>query len=234
MVFGKSFTDTSGSPLVAGTCQSPIELDTDKGRRQVNAFAKLGATGTTMTTEWFQFGKGGGKKVYRLEVVRPATRPDGSTNANIGEDNLAVQFKLSGNVSNCNSIPASVTYDFNFRLDANLNRIVMVDRGVDGVKGGNNPSEQTAALWAWSDANDTAYCGSSHPFTGKGWEGNYDSGTTPPDGPSTPLQDVDKYCFDSDGDGTPTCIEMKPADATELSTVRPRARPRRHAALRLA
>jgi hypothetical protein len=219
MVFGTTFTDSSGSPLVAGTCLSPLQLDDDTGRRQVNAFAKLGSTGTTMTTIWFQFGKGGSKQVYRLEIVRPVTRPDGSANASIGEDNLAVQFKLAGNVSNCNSIPASVTYDFEFRLDANLNRFVMIDRGVDGVTGGNNPSEQTAALWAWSDANDTAYCGSSHPFSGKGWEGNYDSGVEPPEAPNgNPLENVDRYCYDGDGDGTSTCIEMKPADETVLSS----------------
>ena len=89
MVFGKSFTDAAGSPLVAGTCAEPIELDTDKGRRQVNAFAKLGVDRNGHDHAiWFTFGKGGSKKVYRLEVGAPGNASRRHANADIGEDNL--------------------------------------------------------------------------------------------------------------------------------------------------
>ena len=211
MTFGTAFTDAGGAAIAGGTCASPIDLGTTAGRRKVNAFAKTGTTGNVTTTIWFRVQGGPTSGVYRLIVERPGNRPDGSPNVVLGQQNLAMKLRLSGPVSNCSSPPSEVSYNFNLRLDGHLDRFVMVDRGVNGSQGG-NASEWTSALWPWSDATSAADCGSSHPFSGKAWEGNYDSGVEPPGTPAA-VEDIDPYCEGA------TCVELKPMKETVLSPI---------------
>ncbi|HVR28387.1 MAG TPA: PilC/PilY family type IV pilus protein [Thermoanaerobaculia bacterium] len=214
MVFGTAFTDANGAAIPGGSCAAPIDLGTETGRRKVNAFAKTGTTGNDTTTIWFMVQGGPTGGTWRLVVERPGNRPDGSTNAFHGQQNMVIKLRLSGPVTSCASPPTEKPYNFVFRLDSHLDRFVMVDRGVAGSQGSGtgNATEWTAALWPWSDATSTADCGSSHPFTGKAWEGNYDSGVEPPDAPAE-AEDVDAYCV---GD---TCVELKPMQQTVLSSV---------------
>ena len=167
--------------------------------------------------------------------IARATVPTASPTRTSASDNLAVSVQVwrarSRAAARSRRRPR---YNFNFRLDANLNRFVMVDRGVDGVTGGNNPSEQTAALWAWSDANDTAYCGSSHPFTGKGWEGNYDSGVHRRMHRSPPLQRRRQVLRRLRRRRHPDLHRAEAGRPDRAEHVRARARSRRRAALRLA
>ncbi|HVR30083.1 MAG TPA: hypothetical protein VMS86_11180, partial [Thermoanaerobaculia bacterium] len=127
IVFGRAFTDANGALIPGGTCEAPLPIDTERGRQQVNAYAKTGANGTSSTTMWFQIGKGGGAKRYRLIIERPGKRPDDSPNATLGQDKMLVHFHLSGPVSSCSSIPDSTKYGFDFRKDPWMNRFIMVD-----------------------------------------------------------------------------------------------------------
>ena len=222
LVFGPKFIDVSGNPVPGGTCQEPIAIDEDDGRAKVNAFARLGSLGDEETVTWFRYGKGGNRKVYRVAFDRPELIPDTALpNNSIGADNLYVTWKLSGPVSNCSSVPAPTQFDFLMRQDPNLNRFVMVDRGVPAV-GGNNPTEDTAALWPWEDATIDNDCSSSHPFSGKGWEGNYDAdvaqliseGLQAPAPPNV-LESADVYCLDQNNPAT--CVALKPMVGTTLS-----------------
>ena len=214
LVFGTAFVDANGAAVDGGTCASPLDLGTTVGRRRVNAFAKTGTSGNDTTTLWFEVQGGPTGGTYRLVVERPGNRPDGSPNVVLGQQNLAMKFRLSGPVASCASPPAETSHNFVMRLDSHLDRFVMVDRGVEGSQGQGtgNASEWTAALWPWSDAFSAAGCGTSHPFSGKAWEGNYDSGVEPPGAPAE-VEDLDGYCV---GD---TCVELKPMLETVLSPV---------------
>lgn len=212
LVFGATMVDELGTPLDGGTCAAPIDLGDETGRRQINAFAKTGASGNDETTVWLSIGSGPTSGTYRLIFDRPGTKPDGSTNVVLGKDTLAMKFRLSGPVTSCASPPAESTSTFILRLDPNLRRFVMVDRGPGTGStggGGGSAKEETAQLWPWSDAEDESSCGSSHPFAGKGWEGNYDSGVVPPDSPPG-LEETDSYCVGDD------CVNLKPAVETTL------------------
>ena len=165
-----------------GTCSQPIALDTDQGPPAGERVRQAGRDRDHDDDPVVHVRQGRRQEGLPARGGAPGDPSRRDHQRAIGEDNLAVQFKLAGHGQQLQQHPgvASPTTSTSDST-RNLNRFVMVDRGVDGVTGGNNPSEQTAALWAWSDANDTATCGSSHPFSGKGWEGNYDSGVMPPE-----------------------------------------------------
>lgn len=223
IVFGPLFRSLP-TPLVAGTCEAPLDLTTDRGRAQLNAFAKLGADGGATSFAWVSPRS---NQVGLLSFERPSNRPNGDPNNSLGQDNLHVKIGAE-EVSTCFTVdvsnpPSLQKFNFNLRLDPNLDDFVMVDRGVPGNNSGNNAEEWTANLWPWSDAVQNATCGSSSPFTGKGWEGNYDAGITleDVDWPEEGL-DFDRFCLEPFGaPPTDTClqeVELKPMEDTALSS----------------
>jgi hypothetical protein len=179
---------------VAGTCAVPLTVGGPNtfNRNKIDAFPHAAAVcpadpsniqpGEGFTTMWLR----ASGTTYRLLTCRtvPAQK--------VGDSPLNVRFILD-TVSNCASIPSlSGTHSFettaDLELDGGLNQYFMEDDGAIGDGGQNNANpEDNAGLWAFHDAlGSTDWClslnanqrGNCHPFTGKGWEGNYDSFNT--------------------------------------------------------
>jgi Tfp pilus tip-associated adhesin PilY1 len=195
----------------AGSCASPLPLGAigSEERVKIQTFALLNTSANPLTTTlWIS----NGGQTYRLRTSLPATKPDGTANSAIGADNLAVLFQLDL-VTAC---PATFTAfpdrTILMRQDPRFNQYVMVDTVPDG----GDDTEPTPGVWAWSDVISSATCTESKPFSGKGWEGNYDSDDTPPAGITLAAgypQDVDRACVGSD------CIELKPVTHTTYSAM---------------
>jgi hypothetical protein len=173
----------------------PVGTLGSEERNRLNAFARLGA-GTETTSIWIE--EGG--VTYRLDFF------------NTGGELLGDHFINMGlelhELDTC--LPPDATFKSNpwkwqtsFHSDHNLNEFLMID-GFGGLESSvalvedDKTLEPAAGLWPWQDAEHSASCTSSHPFTGQGWEGNYDSGqlfgADPPDTQVT----NDDYCLGLD------------------------------------
>ena len=202
MAFGRHFVDpVSGTAGVAGSCSQPLDLDTLQGRRMANAFAKLNTFWNYQTTTLFVESK---NVTYRLSVSTPG-------GVSYGQSGLPVDFVLEV-LAGC---PSTVTAQYNLSTQLAFEReFLMIDRGVPGTSSGTNAAEWTANLWPNSDALDRATCGSPSPFTGKGWEGNYDGGITTGNASFDSLvTDVDEYC---DSSGNCTDLRNNPTSVSPL------------------
>ncbi|HSG38913.1 MAG TPA: PilC/PilY family type IV pilus protein, partial [Thermoanaerobaculia bacterium] len=172
MTFG-AHIDATG---VAGSCAAPLSLSTQ--REKISRYSKLGATGSQSTVIWLS----DAGKTYRLTVSRPGNKPDTSPNPQLGTDGMNVRFDLE-QISNCTGPVVARTYNAN--LDLKLwTDFVMFDENANsatapsGSKAGG--VDYVAGFWDAKDVVDQASCGSGHPFSGKGWEGNYDGATNAP------------------------------------------------------
>lgn len=222
IVFGPVFQSLP-NPLVAGTCGDPLDLTDTRDRARLNAFAKLGGTGALTSFAWVSPRR---NQTWLLSFERPSNRPDTTLNGFLGDDNLHVKIGAE-EIDSCFNLdpsnpPNLARFNFNLRLDPNMDDFVMVDRGVPGSSSGNNAEEWTANLWPWSDAVQDASCGSSSPFTGKGWEGNYDAGITLADIDwDEEGDDYDRFCLSPFGAGPESlCLletHLKPMQDTSLS-----------------
>lgn len=192
---------------IVKACQNPLDLGRADERARVNAFAKNGTENLT-TTIWVETAQG--NKTYRLTLVRNAAT------STLGQQNLPIKISAD-EVNNCNSIPAVVSagQDFTFSNQAVLDDYLFVDNGPSGE---GNGEDVTGHLWPWKDAVDGFTCPTSGPFTGYGFEGNYDSGKTPSQN-SPPIVDPifetsvtndDRFCI-TPGD----CIQIKPIKQTQ-------------------
>jgi hypothetical protein len=86
-------------------------------------------------------------------------------------------------ISNCTGPVIAQT--FNTNLDLKLwTDFVMFDENANSVTAPNGSKaggiDYVAGFWDAKDVVDQASCGSGHPFSGKGWEGNYDGATNTP------------------------------------------------------
>ncbi len=223
MTFGPPFV--AGSFIEAGRCGTPLDLDTAAGRDQASSFA-VGATDHSYL--WLKTGG----STYLMEVGRPGNRPDSSL-SKIGEDYLHVELELKkfvGNAKKDCGTPTSTPFDSSFgtktarldlRLDPYVNRFFYVNEPEWGPGG---DDEETAPVWEWSDVlSDADYNAGAHPFTGKGWEGNYDSGVITGDtGFDNDVTTVDRFC--ASGGPAATCpaadlVVLKPVLQTVVSSV---------------
>ncbi|HYG64408.1 MAG TPA: PilC/PilY family type IV pilus protein, partial [Thermoanaerobaculia bacterium] len=209
MTFG-GHVDATG---IAGTCTAPLLLTSDL--EKINRYAKLGASGNGPTKIWLKGGTG--NKTYRLTVTRPGNKPDTSLNQQLGRDGMNVRFQLE-EVRASNGCTGPDTANFqathNLNLDLKLWTDFLMFDEPNGVTapgtskaGGVDP---VAGYWDYKDILDTASCGSGHPFSGKGWEGNYDgaSGSVPPASVTPSLKPTDDpYCLVA-GDPS-TCYNVK-------------------------
>jgi hypothetical protein len=165
LTFGPHFNATGE----AGTCDAPLVLGTQT--EKINRFAKLGSLGNGPTVLWLR----AGGKTYKLTITRPGNKPDTSLNPKLGEDSMNVRFALD-EIRTC---PATIQQTFTMNLDLRLwTDFLMVeeDTGSTAAPGGghNGGIDKLAGFWNHKDFRDVASCGSGHPFSGKGWEGNYD------------------------------------------------------------
>jgi len=94
---------------------------------------------------------------------------------------------------------------------------------------GGLPCEFYAGSWTWADALSSSNCGTEHPFSGIGWEGNYDGAfeATPSDPLLFPVppgnlpDDADSYAGDSGVAGANCTDRFTGAASTCKSNWRP-------------
>lgn len=187
MTFGPHL-DATG---VAGSCAAPLSLATE--REKINRWSRLGITGSFTTVTWIR----AGGKTYSLAVSRPGNKPDSSINAKLGESGMNIRLELSEYDTAC----ATVVQKFTANQDLTLWKDFILFDEPNGATAPetshNNGVDQVAGWWDYRAINDPSSCGSSHPFSSKGWEGNYDG---PADGavPASTLLSidptVDPYC----------------------------------------
>ena len=166
MTFGKHFDATH----VAGSCTSPLSLTTQ--REKINRYSKLGNSGTSPTQIWLS----ASGKTYRLTIDHPGNKPDGNPNPVLGQDDMNVKLTLE-EASNCTGPVFARTFTAN--LDFTLWTDFLMedeDRGTATApsNGSNDGVDSIAGFWNFKDIADVANCDSPHPFSGQGWEGNYD------------------------------------------------------------
>ena len=196
MTFGAPFS------LTTDTCLTPLPFGNvgADDREKVNRYPKLGAGGSAATTVWIK--GGAGNKTYRLTVTRPNKKPDTTTdNPQLGRDNMDIELRLD-EVKTC---PADFNKTWTARLELTLwTDFLMNDENTGRTAptaskaGGVDP---LGGFWDAKDIQDVVTCGSGHPFSGKGWEGNYD--TTP----AAIGAAVDPFC--SNAADPATCYNLK-------------------------
>ena len=200
MTFG-AHLDATG---VAGTCLAPLPFGAvgADDREKLNRYSKLGANGGSLTRIWIK--GGAGNKTYRLTVERPSKKPDDITdNPELGKDDMDIRLTLDevknngcadallGNFQSTKTTKITLTLWTDFLMnDAVGGRQV----GIDDQNGG---VDNLAGFWAARDVLDNTTCGSSHPHTGLGWEGNYDTTAAAAGFP------VDPFCVGAD------CMNLK-------------------------
>ncbi|MEE8147794.1 MAG: hypothetical protein V3T24_09335, partial [Longimicrobiales bacterium] len=192
----------------AATCATPLDFTVPLDRAKINSFAKLGADGKQTTTLWIMRpGSGSGSgATYRLRVSRAVDSPA------LDQDDLVVDFVLD-EVNDClgPTFGGNHVMQLTMKLDPLMNDFVMVD----GVPQTGLFPEPAPGLWNWRDALTDASCANVDPFTGAGWEGNYDSGGGQSGDPGFDAQitNVDEICAGG------SCVEIKHMQPTVVSPV---------------
>jgi hypothetical protein len=214
MTFGPHLDSTG----IWGTCTAPFTYGTAVGtdaRETLNRYAKLGVSGNGPTRVWIKSSLG---VTYRLTFERPLKKVDGTTdNPELGQDDLNVKLTLE-QVNACSgpqtftvvktwtsTIELTLWTDF-LMYDENNGRTAPTDSKSGGV-------DYAAGFWDAKDIQDVATCDSAHPFSGKGWEGNYD--TTPVIAGSP----VDPYC--KSAADSATCYNLKRTTVADPDFGRP-------------
>ena len=217
MTFGPSY---DGARQV-GTCSAPLNYTdaTDLQRLQSYSIADGAPTVFWLTDG----GKGSNRHDYYLTVQRD---PD-ATNPAIGEDSMRALIELY-EVTGCPFTPVDPISrgTLTLHLDPNLDQTFVVDGSIPGEDIAKNP-ETTAGLWQVQDASSHAIF-DDHPFTGEGWESNYDSGGVVVDSTFQANLDAevrDQYCADNKAYSTNSrdtgVLDPASCDAAYFSKVRP-------------
>lgn len=199
MTFGEPFAVGTNIPALrqAGSCASPLDLDTVAGLRRAQAFA-IDPSPSNPSTLYVAKQN----KRYRLTVkTDPASQ--------IGNDNFRVDMTLqevkvvSGS---CNDQGSAMSLSLNLRIDANLNQHLVYDS--------TSGTETLAGLWNATDVVETTDYFTERPHTGFGWEGNYDSNHDGSLNSLTGSTNVDCYS------GTSPCTPYVPLRQTQLASDR--------------
>ena len=209
---------TNPGNRVGGTCGSPLDLTTRAGRAKLQGLPINGVS-SPPTRFWLRQENGG--PVFLLEVRVPGEKDDGRENK-IGQDNLRAQFEAR-RVLVCGATADSTTFDaafgtqklnLNLAHDDNLFETLVVD-GTAWQSGGD--IELVSGIADFSDVLTETDFANSHPFTGKGWEGNYDSGVE--DAEVGETTDDDRVCTNTTalGGGCSTRENVKPLADTVVS-----------------
>lgn len=187
----------------AGSCNAPLKLSTQ--RDDINRFSKLGADLNTLTKIWIEGGSPSG--IYEVSVTKVSGGGPGSNNITVRLS--AQEYKKT----NCTAQGTAKTMDVNLLAANNLpNTHALYQKHpfeflmYDGVVG----DEDSAGTWSFQDMTATATLGSDRPFTGKGWEGNYDSTFDPLPGNDpfeASITNDDPYCVNDNGINK--CLNLK-------------------------
>ncbi|HYU31195.1 MAG TPA: PilC/PilY family type IV pilus protein [Thermoanaerobaculia bacterium] len=173
----------------AGSCAAPLSLATQ--RDDINRFSKLGKDLGTSTAIWISSGTG----LYLVTVTKVAGGGAGSTDITI---RLSAQ---AYNAGVCTVLGAAKTLDVRMKPGTPFDFLMY-----DGVIS----DEGSAGTWSYQDVVAIGTYGADRPFTGKGWEGNYDSTFDPLPGSDpfeTGITNDDPWC-DSTGSGK-KCLSLK-------------------------
>ncbi|HYU31196.1 MAG TPA: PilC/PilY family type IV pilus protein [Thermoanaerobaculia bacterium] len=185
MTFGASLGSTT-----AGSCAAPLSLATQ--RDEINRFSKLGKDLNTATSIWVSSGGG----IYLLIVTKVSGGGPGSTDITI---RLTTQGFGAGS---CVPVSAPKILDVRMKPGAPFD-FLMYDGAVT--------EEGSLGFWSYQDVIATGTYGADRAFTGKGWEGNYDSTFDPLPG-SDPFEsnisNDDPWC-QLDSSGTKRCLSLR-------------------------
>ncbi len=173
---GANAVTCAGGTCTYATCSAPLKLSTEE--EKINRASKLGTDGSEVSVIWLT----ANGKTYRLKVTRPGTKPDASANPALGQDGLNVKLDLD-EISNCTGsvVAKSSTTNIDLKLWTDF-LMFDEDAGSDTAPKTehNGGVDSVAGFWNNKDILDQTTCGSGHPFSGKGWEGNYDGAVTTP------------------------------------------------------
>ena len=199
MTFGAPFAVGTNIPAQrqAGSCSSPLNLDTVAGLRRAQTFA-IDPSPSNPSTLYVAKGN----KSYRLTVkTDPA--------AQLGNDNFKIDFTLQEVKvvsSACTDVGSATSLTLNLRLDPNLSQHLVYDS--------TSGTEDLAGLWNATDLVETTDYFTEHPHTGYGWEGNYDSNHDGSLNSISGSTNVDCY------NGTSPCTPYRPIRQTQLASDR--------------
>ncbi len=217
MTFGYHFPAYESSGVAtAGTCSVPLDVNRD--REKINRFAKLDDSGVGETRIWIEQQN----KTYLMRVTSPSTIPEDANNdgvddtnsTGLGDPEMWVQLDLF-RFQNCNGLGSLSTI---LAGAPDASERVKLARGFDfllydkdlGASGGKKlDTENEAGWWDYQDVIGDATCSSQAPFSGKGWEGNYDN-DPPNTGDNTfdkETSDVDEFCNGPGGNSD--CYTLK-------------------------
>jgi Tfp pilus tip-associated adhesin PilY1 len=191
LTFGKHFTTT---PVVGegGSCAAPLSYTSD--RAALDRFSKLDTDGSGTSKLWVA--KSGG--TYLLTI----TRSGGTLGDASGV--LLVDFKAelrSG--SSCATVGATATLRATLAPSSPFGFLLF-----DAPSGSAFTDDQTEGYWNFQDAAATATSGAGRPFTGNGWEGNYDSGFVSGNASfDASVTTDDLFCLDA-GNNTRRCLNL--------------------------
>jgi Tfp pilus tip-associated adhesin PilY1 len=174
----------------AGTCASPLALSSR--RDDINRFSKLDRNLSTATKIWIA---GNGNSRYEVTFTKVSGGGPGSAS-------ITVQLSAQEYNNSCATVGSARTLDVTM-VPGTPFEFLMYDGAVS--------SEDSVGTWNYQDVTATATLGSDRPFTGKGWEGNYDSPFVPLDG-TTPFEaeitDDDQWC-QNDSASVKKCLSLK-------------------------
>ena len=206
MTFG-AHLDATG---ILGTCAAPLSFGSvgADDREKINRYSKLGETGTSATKLWIQ--GGAGNKTYLLTVDRPTKKPDTiADNPQLGQNDMDVVLTLQEVKSGSSGCTDALAGTFQSTKTARITLTLWTGFLMNDEANGRTVKDDThnaggdflAGFWNNKDIQDVASCGSGHPFSGTGWEGNYD--TTPP----AVGANIDPFC--SNAANPATCYNLK-------------------------
>ena len=164
-VFGPYFTDTGTPITAAGTCASPLDLSNADERARLNRMARgdLGGDGAEL---WFR----DGGSTYRMTVALPA----GVKSGDLVLSPVVTLDRFSGSCS-ASSFVTVGQEALAFRRVKDFLYMEAEGSGGGSSSGGLSTIERFGGYWSQTDAVADFDCGTNRPFSGKGWEGNYDN-----------------------------------------------------------
>ena len=198
----------SASP--SATADDVLKLDRFSKLEPADANGDGLADTYATTSLWVSVSTGANKGTYRIDVSQVPSSgdfrpPSPSSPTSTFQAKFAL-FKLKSSPVSCNDVTAlgtataTLTYVNEFLLADDDAADGTFAKAVTGQCSGNEKDESTDSVtskntlgWNWQDAQAVGTCGGSKPFSGAGWESNYDSSPWPADPVIAGQTDIDPY-----------------------------------------
>lgn len=169
MTFGQTFGGEGGSCDTSSGGPGPLRLNND--REVINRFSKLGADSKALTVIWVK----DASNTYKVTFDgNPGLVKLGAPTINVKVTVEKVKSTGCPNVEPFATETLTLTLWRDFLMtDDGTGQVVFTQSGVNA---GKEEAEKTGGFARWRDAVGRFECGDSKPFSGGGWEGNYDTG----------------------------------------------------------